>query len=91
MPFCRALKAAANQCTGIGLRFVSSQPSEIARAYIRKHGLGDVDVISVPNGLLRGTGYPTVLLADSSGKVIARWRGFLRADRQAQAQAVIAC
>ncbi|MEX1129995.1 MAG: hypothetical protein WEB50_15605 [Vicinamibacterales bacterium] len=91
MPFYRAISAAVAECSGVGLRFVSSQPLETARAYTSEHGLGDVDIISVSNGMLRGTGYPTVVVVDSSGKVTARWRGFLREDRQTQALAALGC
>lgn len=58
---------------------VGYQPADVLRAYVNSQGVFPDAVVSATPSTLAVSGSPTVIIVDSSRRVVAVWRGLLRA------------
>jgi hypothetical protein len=91
MPLYRRLVEAAAGCPEINMRFVSSEAPYTTHSYLAAHGFPNADVLSVSRTALRGTRYPTMLVANSSARIITLWQGTLTAQGEAAALQLATC
>lgn len=100
MPFYRKLITAvtarhrmhSNADASTGLRDaqivgLSTDESEVLRSYFDRHDVDPETLVSMPRGLLKLEGTPTLILADSSGVIKDVWLGRLDARGEADVSA----
>lgn len=91
MPLYRRLVEAAAGCPEINMRFVSAEAPGTMYSYLSAHGFPKADLLSVSRSALRGTRYPTVLVANSSAKITTLWQGMLTPQGEAAALQLATC
>jgi hypothetical protein len=72
-----------------GLRLVAVMPEkqEEAGSYLKEHGIGVDEVVSMPVSKIGVSGTPTLLLLDGQGKVEELWIGKLSDSEESEALA----
>ena len=83
MPFYRtllALPSVADQRLQVSVG--SMDDTSTMQAYLGRHGISVKQVVPLVDAGLRVRSTPTVILANSEGKVVQSWEGLLDADKQ---------
>lgn len=84
MDFYRRLTSGSRVSKLVG---VGTEPPETLRDYFSSHDV-PIDVVSVPEGIMRVTGTPTLILVDRRGTVERVWLG--RIDPRQEQQVIAA-
>lgn len=89
MPLYLKLQERIARCPRFALQAASTEPAESLVAYLANHGLSPTSTRSVPRTALKNTGYPTILVLNNFGTVVAAWRGSVppAAEEEVLAQA----
>lgn len=67
---------------------LGSESQTVLADYVTSHGLRVDQVRTLQPGVLKVVATPTIILADSAGRVMAQWRGVLR-HREAEVEDVL--
>lgn len=91
MPFYRALiDTVRRQRPGVRVVATSDEEEGVLRRYLDTHGVAAAADRTVEPNLMKIAGTPTLLLADSAGRVEHVWIGRLSSDRERDVLAAVA-
>lgn len=88
MPYYSRLSESKNSHRGMRFVIAGPEPEAVLRRYVEGHDVRPDQVMNVKPGVFKVTGTPTLIVADSAGKVLGYWRGLL-GDREAEVETAL--
>jgi len=82
LSFYRRITDTFNEASSVQIVLITPAKPEVAHEFFQKEGLSFVSVLQGKKGLLGVTGSPTLILADSNGRVYGSWIGQLSSQQE---------